>query len=215
MRYSSIRVGDVKVELEASDRIVSERLDKGIPFEPQTLAVFPQLIKPGSIFLDIGCYSGLFSIAAVKMGAIAYGFEPMQENRDQIATNQKRNGVDFTVYPVAVSSQGGKGELAYNPKVKLTAGASLDRKSGPKRSVDLVTIDGYCFRNVSCVKIDIEGHEPKALRGMRETLRREKPWLIIEANDGEHQEAIIEELGEGSYELDSILDIRNMVFRPI
>ena len=214
MRYSPITVGSVVVELEASDRIVSERLDKGIPFEPDTLKLFPQLIKPGSMFLDIGCYSGLFSIAAVKMGAIAYGFEPMEENRRQIATNQKRNGVDFTVYPVAVSSKGGKGELAYNPKVKLTAGASLDRKSGPKRSVDLVTIDGYGFRNVSCIKIDIEGHEPQALRGMRETLKRERPSLIIEANDGAHQEMVIEELGHG-YELEDIIDEWNMYFRPI
>lgn len=214
MRYSPISVGSVKVELEASDRIVSERLDKGIDFEPKTLALFPSLIRPGSIFLDIGCYSGLFSIAAVKLGAKAYGFEPMEENRRQIDINKKRNQVDFIVYPVAVSSKGGKGELAYNPKVKLTAGASLDRKSGPKRSVDLVTIDGYCFRNVSCIKIDIEGHEPQALRGMRETLKRERPSLIIEANDGVHQEMVIEELGHG-YELEAIIDERNMYFRPV
>jgi len=48
MRYSSIRVGDIAVELEASDRIVSERLDKGIPFEPDTLRVFAQVVKRGS-----------------------------------------------------------------------------------------------------------------------------------------------------------------------
>ena len=214
MRYSSIRVGDIAVELEASDRIVSERLDKGIPFEPDTLRVFAQVVKRGSTFLDIGCYSGLFSIAAAKLGATPFAFEPMEENRRQIEINMKRNQVDFTVYPVAVSSKGGKGELAYNPKVKLTAGASLDRKSGPKRSVDLVTIDGYGFRNVSCIKIDIEGHEPQALRGMRETLKRERPWLIVEANDGVHQEMVLEELGHG-YELEDIIDERNMYFRPI
>lgn len=214
MRYSPIRVGDAVVELEASDRIVSERLDKGLPFEPDTLKVFSQLVKRGSIFLDIGCYSGLFSIAAVKLGATAMAFEPMEENRRQIEINMKRNQVNFALYPVAVSSQGGKGALAYNPRVMLTAGASLDRKSGPKREVDLVTIDGYCFSNVSVIKIDIEGHEPQALRGMRETLKREKPWLIVEANDDAHRDAVMMEL-QDAYELDSVLDVRNLVFRPV
>ena len=100
MRYSSIRVGDIAVELEASDRIVSERLDKGIPFEPDTLRVFAQVVKRGSTLLDIGCYSGLFSIAAAKLGATPFAFEPMEENRRQIEINMKRNQVDFTVYPV-------------------------------------------------------------------------------------------------------------------
>lgn len=214
MRLSPITVGEHLVELESSDRIVSERLDKGIAFEPDTLKAFAKMLRPNKTFLDIGCYSGLFSITAVKHGCMAYGFEPMEENRRQIQTNMLRNKVRFIVYPVAVSSKGGIGELAYNPNVKLTAGASLDRKSGPKRKVDLVTIDGYCFRDVCCIKIDIEGHEPAALRGMRETLQRERPWLIVEANDESHKELVLKELGDG-YKLEHVLDVRNLILRPV
>lgn len=214
MRYSPVTVGGVLVELESSDRIVSERLDKGIAFEPETLEVFPSLLRLGSIFLDIGCYSGLFSIAAAKLGASPFGFEPMEENRRQIEVNMIRNEVRFPLYPVAISDRNGEGEIAYNPKVKLTAGASLDRKSGPKRLVRIHTIDSYGFRNVCAIKIDIEGHEPAALRGMRDTLAREKPHLIVEANDEAHQKAVIKELTD-DYELSRIIDQRNMLFHPI
>ena len=54
-----------------------------------------------------------------------------------------------------------------------------------KRSVELdaITIDEFLPADlaVDLVKIDIEGHEPFALRGMRQTIRR-SPQIRISSN---------------------------------
>ena len=213
MRFSSIRVGDQTVELESSDRIV-QKLERKEQFETATRRLFFTLTRPDSVFIDVGCYSGLFAIAAAKAGLEVIAFEPMEENQRQIAVNCTHNDVEIELHKAAVSDKDGWGTLGYNPNVYLTAGASLDRKSGPKRQVKLMTIDSLAVGNVSLIKIDIEGHEPAALRGARETLERCRPNLIVEANDEAHKKAVIEVLSHG-YELIAICDERNLIFSPI
>jgi hypothetical protein len=41
-------------------------------------------------------------------------------------------------------------------------------------------LDGQNLRGIGFIKIDVEGHEEKVIRGGLETLRREKPVLVIE-----------------------------------
>ncbi len=47
-------------------------------------------------------------------------------------------------------------------------------------TVPLVTLDGLGLRDVTFIKIDVEGHEVPVLRGAAETIRRDRPRLLVE-----------------------------------
>lgn len=59
-----------------------------------------------------------------------------------------------------------------------------DHVSKLKRKVaNLRTLDSFKFDNIGFIKIDVEGHELKVLKGAVETLKKYSPTLCIEQND--------------------------------
>jgi len=44
-------------------------------------------------------------------------------------------------------------------------------------------LDAFDLRSVGFIKIDVEGHKVSVLEGARETIRRERPNLVVEATD--------------------------------
>ena len=52
--------------------------------------------------------------------------------------------------------------------------------------------------SISAIKMDVEGHEPAALRGARHTLGQHKPLLMIEGGNRNH-EVVAEMTGHGYF----------------
>lgn len=48
---------------------------------------------------------------------------------------------------------------------------------------DITTIDKCNFKNVDLIKVDVEGEEFSVLKGAIKTIKRDKPFIIIERND--------------------------------
>lgn len=82
----SVRVAGKVVELLGDDRIAHHLRTSG-SFEPETLVRFAQLVRSGSMVLDIGSYSGLYAILACKLGAISLAVEPLPIMVKQIEQN--------------------------------------------------------------------------------------------------------------------------------
>jgi len=61
--------------------------------------------------------------------------------------------------------------------------------------VETVTLDSLALRNVTFIKIDVEGHELEVLRGATETLRANRPVMMIEIRD--HNLTPVRELLDG------------------
>lgn len=209
----TIKVGKLSIQLDDACRIAGY-IRGGKTFEPDTLLQFAQDVRPGSTVIDVGCYSGLFSILATKLRARAIGFEPFPDNRTQIKKNMFLNGVRFSLNEEAVSESKGTARLGYNPKVPLTAGASLLRKSGPGIMVKKIALDDIEFEDVSVIKIDVERNEPAVLRGARNTIEAHRPILFVESLDDDARVAIERELDGLDYHVASVLDVRNLVIRP-
>jgi hypothetical protein len=54
--------------------------------------------------------------------------------------------------------------------------------------VRLATLDSYGFEDVGFLKIDVEGSEMEALAGARETIRINRPSMLIELLAGIHED---------------------------
>jgi FkbM family methyltransferase len=200
---------------DIGDRMVAHVMD-GSGFEPESLEVWAKLIKPGRVALDIGGYTGLFAIIAAMRGARAYTFEPLPANRWRVGINAALNKVHINVISSAVSDHDGKAMLHFNPKVPLTTGASLERKEkAHHQSVEVatVTIDSLNIEDVCAIKIDVEHHEAAVVRGAIETIRRDRPVLLIETLDDAARASVLKLL-PAPYRVAAILDTRNTLFTP-
>lgn len=213
MDSQEIQVGPVSVSLIAQDDRIVSHIRAGHGFEPQSLAAWADMCSSGGTVLDIGAYSGLFSIAAAKMGCQAQAFEPMPLNAARTRANAKRNGTDISLFEGCVSDRAGPIDLTFNPNVVgMTAGASLVRHKGVRKSVASVTIDGLGLSQVTAIKIDVERAESFVLAGAGETLKRCRPVMLVEAL-GSAERATVEAAIPG-YRVEAVLDVRNLLMVP-
>ena len=199
--------------VEAHDRNVMHMAGDG--YERDSLSLWAKLVKPGAIALDIGAYTGLFSIVAAKRGAKVIALEPMPANVWRLGVNAKRNKVRIDALAVAASDHEGTATLNYNPNVPLTTGASLESgiaKHAAGLVVKCITIDSLGLQNVGAIKIDTERHEPCVIRGAMQTIERDRPAMLVETLDGVMRNQVLQLLP--SYEAAAILDGRNTLYTP-
>jgi FkbM family methyltransferase len=153
------------------------------------------LADRNKVSLDIGANLGLFTYFLSRLSSHVYAFEP---NPFPLRSLQAVADANVTVLPIAVSDRSGEAELIVPRTSKgwSSNGASLAKsaEAGAGRvTVPCRAVDDLDYRNVGFIKIDIEGHELAALKGMEKTLARERPNLFIE-NERLHAGAGAEEV---------------------
>jgi len=151
------------------------------------------LVKPGTVFHDIGANIGFFSlIAARRVGpdGRVVAFEPLADNVECIRDNAERNGFgNIEIHEVALTDRSGPVELlvAEHPGGSTIAPDSAPPDLRGRESVTGVTLDELISSGAvpepDVVKIDVEGAEPQVLAGMTDTIARTRPVLVCEFDD--------------------------------
>lgn len=164
-------------------------------------------LKPGDVFVDVGAADGAWSVAAAEQGATCYAFEPNERTRLAGASAEARERWRAAMWE---QLKGGKSPalLSFAASVaemspQELAGAKpvvpgnifverfyvTDRTgTGVKGQVG-VALDTWAVRNlfdddrIDFVKIDVEGMEMPALRGMQGVLARWRPRLMVEVHE--------------------------------
>jgi FkbM family methyltransferase len=188
---------------------------RGDGYEEASLVAWSKMVVPDLVALDIGAYTGLFSIIAAKRGAVAVALEPMPANRWRLDCNAKQNKVLVRVMPCAASDAPGVTTLHYNSKVPLTTGASLEKGAMHNASISITrcTVDALALPRVGAIKIDVEKHEHCVIRGAMQTINRDRPSLLIEVLDADAFRTVRDMLP--NYECKVVYDGRNALFTPI
>jgi FkbM family methyltransferase len=138
-------------------------------------------IIPNRIMVDVGANIGIYSYAFRNFCREIHAFEPQPACLKVLKAAAVKNVV---VHPVALSDAAGTMEL-HIPRKKgsvLDGLASLRPLSGDVivEKVEVATLDSFQFTGVAFLKIDVEGHEMNMLKGAVETIRRERPLVLIE-----------------------------------
>jgi len=143
--------------------------------------------QPGATVLEAGAHIGYVTLQAARAvgptGRVI-AFEPNPRTLPVLRRNVEANGFAdrVEIVEVALGSAPGRASFFLTP-----AGdeSSLHRDAAPEDVVD-VEVDTADARlgdtHVDVVKIDVEGGEVEALRGMRELLRRARPVVFAECN---------------------------------
>ena len=187
----------------------------------------PRLIPMNQrlVALDVGANNGVTTAILSKVFREVHAFEPHPLMADDLANAGLPN---VTVHPLAASEGAGEAELVIpiSQGVTMTGwgsltGSLLDQFADFQRiKVATLSIDSLNLAEVDYIKIDVEGHELDVLKGTQETIRRWKPWLVVEAL-GEQQLAVInflQPLGYSKTDLQQLSGTpgteHNLIFKP-
>lgn len=157
------------------------------------------LAKRDKISLDIGANKGIYSYALLPYSAGVHAFEP----------NPKLFGIlrswaegKVFLHDIALGDRTGEADLLIpkNRRGYSNQGGSLSREkvTGDHGVVRIRTarLDDLGIENIGFMKIDVEGFECQVLDGARETLRRERPNLLIEIEEKHTKRPLPEIVGE-------------------
>src|SRR2546423_2738034 len=139
------------------------------------------------ISIDVGAHRGVYACYMLLHSAAVHAFEPLPSLQEQL---QQYFGDRIHLYPVALSDRDGQADLRL-PR-GLSSCATIDTHNpldvADHRPIETIAVptrrlDSYGFTNVGFIKIDDEGHDELVLRGALDTLRANRPTLLIEIEE--------------------------------
>jgi len=180
-----------KMFLRHGDSCVGGAEKRGNAWEGRTTRFILRTLQPGQTFVDVGAHVGYFTLlAASKVGPTGQviAFEPCEHNADILWANVRLHGYEdrVTLHRAAVGGSSEWAMLYKYGKPKNHGQYTLIKGLGEKQfsaysEVPVMRLDD-CVTVADMVKIDCEGSEVVAYRGM-ERLLRDNPKLIIVIED--------------------------------
>jgi FkbM family methyltransferase len=182
------------------------RLDPGDPlqramaaqrrYESDVTWVYPYLLRPGDRVVDGGAHIGYLTLLAsrcVGRSGEVHAFEPVPRTFAALEENVKLNAVkNVRLNRMALAAQAGELELEVpidpDGEGLLAWGAtSIQLRRGPIERAPAQTLDAYARANridrITLLKLDLEGAELEALRGMDKLLGAARiRYIVCELN---------------------------------
>lgn len=191
-------------------------------YERSTSELLRKYAKTDEVFLDVGANLGLHSLGVAKdVGCSVISFEPSPKTADCFERSIRENGLEKTVsaFRVALSYEEGTAFSVEPPRhvgqAALEAPTEGFREGG-RFEVKMEALDHFeafqahlsaLGKRVGLIKMDIEGAEERALRGMEKLLLEHRPAIVMELYDGNlngfnsSREKVISYLESLNYEL--------------
>ena len=161
------------------------------------LLYLSKILKPDMTFIDVGANQGEFSIyAASKLtkGRVM-SFEPTEWQLNLLKKNKKSNNFEaIEIYEYGLFNENKKLEVFTSSDIKKHKGHNEGLSSVYKSEsrdvsegiIELKIFDEQHFENLKrfdILKMDIEGAELPALKGMIKSITKFKPIVIIEMGE--------------------------------
>ena len=161
----------------------SSQCASGLAFVPASAR---KQIK-GSVFLDGGAYVGdtAFSFLEYDPQKV-YAFEPDRRNHASLTENIERNGLSDRI----IAQMKGLGSavesrsFCANQRGASRVASSTEIAAGKAAAqIECVPIDDFVraeeIQRVGLIKLDVEGFEKEVVQGALETIKRDRPVLLI------------------------------------
>jgi FkbM family methyltransferase len=179
-----VRLPDFSIYVRLDDWAIGARIAVRRRYEPHVTAAMRPLLRPGGVFVDVGANVGYHTLtAAARVGPTGQviAFEPRRDNCDLLAMSLKVNSFDnVIVHRLAVADA--EGLMGFAMGGDSNGGILPGTPADSPHQVQAVTLDAFLADapRIDVVKIDIEGMEGRAHRGMRALLRRHRSAVFTE-----------------------------------
>jgi len=163
--------------------LYQKELRKG---EPE-IRLVPFLASKERISLDIGANKGVYAYALLGHSAAVHGFEP---NPKMFRVLESWARDRLALHAIALGDASGTADLlvprsrhGYSNQGGSLSQVRMEGETCGVVSVEVARLDDLGIANVGFMKIDVEGFECQVLAGAQETLRRDRPNLLVEIEE--------------------------------
>lgn len=165
--------------------------------------VYSKLISPNDIILDAGANIGFHTVQFAKLGKKVYAYDPQPIVFNLLSTNILLNSVTDKVEQYRLGLSDKKGTLKMQPLSRFDerdgthnfGGRGLTVDSTGEEEVELTIFD----KDIDVIKIDIQGSEIYAFRGMEKVLDECEPWIMFENYPHDGDKPVLEFLLDRNY----------------
>lgn len=177
-----VDVGEFRMYVRLDDWLIGARIVWNRSYENYVARVMRPLLQPGDVMLDLGANLGYFTLlGAARVGphGKVIAFEPGAGNCGLIRASIRHNRFqNIVLHQKAVADRAGYVGLELegsNGKIVRDAPPEL-------ANVETVALDAVLANEprITLVKMDIEGAEGLALRGMQQLIARHRPRIFAE-----------------------------------
>jgi FkbM family methyltransferase len=220
------------LELDLRDNLQRALYATGT-YEPALVRFLRDELRRRDVMVDVGAHIGVHALTAAARlrqlsGGAMVAFEPAHDSASKLRAAAARNRLQLTVVEAALGTEPGTADLRADPAYDAAdAGVRSLHGRGPQvQTVPVTTFDAWAaeahLERLDLVKLDVEGAELEALRGMAGSLGRLRPRaLVVEVKqrvlgqagvDGDEVREYLNRLGYQSS--GQVLPVANEVYRP-
>lgn len=182
VRYQDISFHGLRLRCYPGDHSASRALYfSGMP-DYWEMRFMQDYLRQGDCFIDVGANTGIYTLLARSLvgdqGEVN-SFEPNAMSADRLEENLRLNHIDnVAVHRVGVADE--MGSLAFEHSGDdCTAHVAYDDQGENPQRIKTVTLDDVLEdKPHAMAKLDIEGYEPFAIRGMRRLLSTHNPPVM-------------------------------------
>ena len=147
--------------------------------------IVKQEIKKGDVVIDVGSHIGYYTLIFAKLvgneGKV-YSFEANPDNFKLLKKNNEENNFKNVICENMIISDK-IGELQMYSLDSSTANRLFEEKGSKKLKVKSTSLDEYFkekLKKIDFVKLDIQGAEPLAMKGMKKILNNNPKLKILQ-----------------------------------
>jgi FkbM family methyltransferase len=183
----------------------------GAGWEATTLLAWERLAAEHEVIFDVGANTGLFALAAAaaRPGARIHAFEPLPGIVERLRDNIALNGFAIAVHAVAVSDRDGTAQIQL-AQSEHEYSASFEHMDWMDHAavhtievpvVRLAQVIADSGDRPGLIKLDVERHEPQALRGLWAGLGDGPlPAMVVEILDDDCAAKVAQEIAGKGYD---------------
>lgn len=185
--YKEIKFRDkkFKILIDPKNGSIDKQLYLNSIYEPEIMNIFYNNLNRGDIFLDIGTnigYHSLFASTIVCNEGKVISFEPIKRIYSQFKKSIQKNGFNnIETNNLACGFKESK-ETIYIDSANVGNSMIFERDLfDSKEEITIINYDKkYLKQKIHFVKIDTEGFEYEVLKGMKKSLEKYGPKIILE-----------------------------------
>lgn len=175
--------------------------------------VKPSRISSHNVIYDIGANIGFITLVLVQKMAGSgeiFAFEPLPDNLKRLRTHVEINELDPQVRVIAAAVMDTSAPVRFlaGPSGAMgKAAGSAGRTNGHRESIEVpgICLDDFVYRDGNpspgVIKMDIEGGEVLALKGMKRLLSEVRPLIFLELHGPEAAQVAWEILTDTGYQI--------------
>jgi FkbM family methyltransferase len=183
----------VRIWCSLDDRAISRAVLVD-SYDLSEMRFIEKTLRPGDLAVDAGANIGYYALHFAKLvgeGGHVEALEPLGYLADALSASVVENdfGSRVTVHRTALDERPDTVRVRHAPRTANFGGAHFAPETSPEsfqvdETITTVRLDDVIGdRTCSFLKVDVEGAEPRVIRGARNTLATSRPVILAELHD--------------------------------